>query len=218
MSERYLKKAEGVKPWLKIAANLIDSVNRIAGIIGGLASLALVIVQALVVVMRYGFAASSFLSFPTIYYQEWLVFIFSLIFLLGTAFAMLHDRHVRVDIFYRSSSLRDKAWVNLWGVFFLLLPFMLIFLFKAWPEVFNSWEIQTGSRDGGLSYWYILYSFIVVFLILILLQGLSLVLRSLLVLCFNEPTGFYAEDLAGELEDEEIKAVKKRLATPRDYD
>ena len=69
------------------------------------------------VAMRYAFNRTSIAIF------EWEWHLYSLIFLLGAAFALKHDRHVRVDVFYSQWSPKGQAWVNLLGTLFFLLPF-----------------------------------------------------------------------------------------------
>src|SRR3546814_16115434 len=98
-------------------------------------------------------------------------------------YALLHDAHVRVDIFYRPSSLRYKAVVDLWGATLLLLPLVVIVVMGSYGYVIDSWQRLEVSREtGGLPGLFLPKSVILVFCLLIGLQGLSLAARSLLLL------------------------------------
>src|SRR3546814_19902386 len=98
-------------------------------------------------------------------------------------YALLHDAHVRVDIFYRPSSLRYKAVVDLFGSLLLLLPLVVIVVMSSYGYVIDSWQRLEVSREtGGLPGLFLLKSVITVFCLLIGLQGLSLAARRFPVL------------------------------------
>ena len=86
-------------------------------------SLILVLVTFVVVVIRYAFDSGS------IALQETTTYLHATVFLVGMAYTLQHDAHVRVDIFYAGFSRQTKAWVDLFGALFLLLPFMV---FISW--------------------------------------------------------------------------------------
>jgi TRAP-type mannitol/chloroaromatic compound transport system permease small subunit len=105
------------------------------------------------------------------------------VFMLAAAYTLLHDGHVRVDIFYGSAGYRYKAWVNLCGVLFMLLPMMAIVFWFSIPYVAASWERLEMSREaGGLPGLFLFKTIIPIFCVLVVLQGLSLAGRSILVL------------------------------------
>jgi TRAP-type mannitol/chloroaromatic compound transport system permease small subunit len=102
-------------------------------------------------------------------------------------FALLRDDHVRVDIFYRPWSIRRKAIADLIGVVIFLIPFMVVVLIYATPYVQRSWRIFEGSANiGGMPGLFILKTFIPVFAVLMLLQGIAWAFRSILVLTGRE--------------------------------
>ncbi len=106
-------------------------------------------------------------------YIELQWYMFSLVFLWGGAFALLHDEHVRVDVLYARLSSRARAWIDLLGLLLFLIPFALLSIYVAWPIVYDSWKIHEMSPDpGGLPRYPIKASLIVGFL-LVLLQGVS---------------------------------------------
>jgi TRAP-type mannitol/chloroaromatic compound transport system permease small subunit len=137
-------------------------------------SLLLVLVMFLVVVLRYAFDGGS------IALQESTTYLHASLFLVGMAYTLKHDSHVRVDIFYARLSDQGKAWVNLFGALFMLLPFMLFISWISWPYILDSWEVLEGSREaGGLPGVFLLKSMILVMTVLLSLQALAQVARSI---------------------------------------
>ncbi len=76
-------------------------------------------------------------------------YLFSLVFLLGAAYTLHHDGHVRVDVFYTRLSPRGRAWTGLLGTVFFLIPFCLLMIISSWPGVCNSWAVRELSPDPG---------------------------------------------------------------------
>ena len=137
----------------------------------------MVVTTALVVVLRYAF------SIGWVWLQESYVWMHGLVFMLGAGYTLLHNGHVRVDVFYRPKSRRYKAWVDLIGSLVLLIPMMVLVAWMSWPYVMDSWVRGEVSREaGGLPGLYLLKSAILVFTGLMALQGLSLAARSYLYL------------------------------------
>lgn len=131
------------------------------------------------VAMRYIFNAGS------IALQELEWHIFAVLFLLSTAYTLQQDDHVRVDIFYRGRYSSDvyRAWVNLFGGLFFLLPFCLLIIHSSLPFVSNAFIIAETSPDpGGLPYRWLLKAMIPFSFSLLLLQGISNSLEALLQL------------------------------------
>jgi len=138
-------------------------------------TLIMALVTFLVVILRY------FFNIGWIWMQESVVYMHGILFMVAGGYTLLHEGHVRVDIFYRPRSDFFKSWINLLGVIFLLLPFCGLILFFAFPYVVNSWRVMEGSREaGGLEGVYLLKSIILVFPLLIGLQGVSQAGHSLL--------------------------------------
>jgi len=110
---------------------------------------------------------------------EWHLFAF--IFLIGAGYTLLHDGHVRVDILYQRLSTKGKAWINLIGVLLFLFPGCLMIIITSFKFVYNSWSILEGSPDpGGIPFRFIVKGTIPVGFCLLLLQGTSLGIHSLL--------------------------------------
>lgn len=164
-----------------IAAS-IDRLNRTVGRTVSWLALFMVLVQFTLVITRYVFGISEILV------QESLIYAHGTLFMLAAGYTLLADGHVRVDIFYRGASPRRKAMADLFGVFFLLIPFCALIWIASWPYVEASWAVREGSREtSGIHAVYLLKSVILAFAALVSLQGISLAIKSALVLAGERP-------------------------------
>ena len=133
------------------------------------------------VCMRYFFASSK----AWILELEW--HLFALVFLLGASYALKEDRHVRVDIFYANFSKKKKALINLIGTALFLLPWCAVIIWKSSIYAMSSFDILEGSpQPGGLPARFIIKGSVTFAFILLLFQGVSLILKSILVLQSKE--------------------------------
>lgn len=138
--------------------------------------LGLVLLVGYDVSMRYLFQSGS----VALQEMEW--HLFSIIFLLGAAYTCKHDEHVRLDLFYQSRFMDDyrRAWVNLLGGLFFLIPFCILIIICAWPFLLQSYQYAEGSPDpGGLPHRWLLKAAIPLGFILLMLQGLADILKNL---------------------------------------
>ena len=136
----------------------------------------MVIVTFVVVIMRYVFDAG------LIWVQESVVWMHAVVFMLGAAYTLRAEEHVRVDIFYRSMSERRRAWVNLIGAITFLLPLCAFLAWASFDFVALSWSIGESSREsGGLPYPFVplLKSVLLLMPLAVSLQGLSMFARSI---------------------------------------
>lgn len=164
-------------------SRLLDAINMFVG--RGVAWLALlmVVTQFSVVILRYVFAIGF------IPMQESIWYLHGMLFMLGAGYTLMRDGHVRVDIFYRESSPRRKALIDLVGVLLLLFPVCLATWWLSWSYVANSWRILEASTEvSGLPFIYLLKTVILVFIALLVIQGLSLAIKSLIVLSGLRPS------------------------------
>ncbi len=153
-------------------------------------TLVMVLLQFLVVVLRYGFNQGSIAT------QESVTYLHALVFMLGAAYTLKREGHVRVDIFYRKMNDRGRAWVNLLGTLLLLAPTFVFLLVISWTTVLNSWARMEGSPEaGGLPLVFLLKTILLVMPVLMLLQGLALAARNLL-----ELSGHHIASAAEEVE------------------
>jgi len=138
------------------------------------------------VVMRYMFNT----SFVFMAEAEWHIFAF--IFLMGAGYTLLHDRHVRVDIFYSLMDGRRRALVNCLGVCLFLLPSCYLVLTSSIPWVITAYKVGEVSLDpNGIPARFLLKAVLPVGYLLMLLQGISLAVKSVFILagkplCENE--------------------------------
>jgi TRAP-type mannitol/chloroaromatic compound transport system permease small subunit len=156
---------------------IIDTINKKIGEWVSYFTFLMAAVTFTVVVLRYGF------NLGWIAMQESVVYLHAAVFLLGSAYTLQHDGHVRVDVFYRGFSRKRKALVNLIGTLFLLLPVMVFITAVSWHYVFESWQTLEGSMEsGGLPFLYVLKSFILLFSLTMFFQGVSEALKQTLIL------------------------------------
>lgn len=115
-------------------------------------------------------------------------YLFSIIFLLGAAYTLKHNGHVRVDVFYSNFFARRKTQVNLVGTALFLIPFCVIIILASWPWIVNSWRILEVSNDPGGLPRYPIKSMIIVGFGLLLLQGFSELIKNLAFLTGHIPS------------------------------
>ncbi len=140
------------------------------------------LVLVMVLLVSYDVAMRYFFQSGSVALQEMEWHLFSLIFLIGAAYTLKHDDHVRLDLFYKSKFMDDRrrAWIDLFGSIFLLIPFCILIILSAWPFVYQSYIHLEGSPDpGGLPYRWILKASIPLGFTFLLLQGVSEIVKNL---------------------------------------
>jgi len=163
--------------YLQNFVSFLDNIAEKVGRTIAWLTLLMVIIQFGIVVLRYLF------NIGWIAMQESILYMHALVFMLGAAYTLKHDSHVRVDIFYHKMSHRGKAWVNLLGTLLLLLPVCLFIFTYSWDYVTSSWALLESSREaGGLPGLFILKTSLLAIACFLGLQGISLILKSLLIL------------------------------------
>lgn len=167
--------------WISIAT-AIDRFVEIAGRVFAFLTLTMVLVGVLVVVMRYAF------SIVFTWMQESQIYMHAAVFAVGAAYAMLHNDHVRIDIFYGRMSVKAKAWINLLGTIFFVVPLGILLFTASWDYVLNSWTMLEGSQHmRGIPAVFILKTLIWVFAGGLLLQSVSVLLRNLATITTDAP-------------------------------
>lgn len=162
---------------LQLIAKYIDTFNEWIGRIVAWAALTMVLMQFAVVVMRYAFGLGSIMM------QESVIYLHSILFMIGAGYTLLHDGHVRVDIFYRDASENKKALVDLLGSIFFIIPVCALIWWASLPYVQNSWAVLEGSKEtSGIQGVFLLKSVVLVFAFLVFAQGLSTIAKSILTL------------------------------------
>ncbi|MGB5818348.1 MAG: TRAP transporter small permease subunit [Saonia sp.] len=162
---------------MRSLADTIDALNTRLGRTLSWLTLGIVLVQFMVVLMRYVFGIGDIAA------QELITYMHGFLFMLAAGYTLAVDGHVRVDVFYRTAPPRTKAWVNLLGSICLLLPMCVTVWMVSWSYVYRSWIIFEGSRESsGIQGVFLLKTAILAFAVLLGLQGISLALRSILAL------------------------------------
>jgi TRAP-type mannitol/chloroaromatic compound transport system permease small subunit len=166
---------------LAAIVRFIDRVNDVVGRGVAWLTLAMVVVAVTVAILRYGF------SVGWVWLQESYVWMHGIVFMLAAGYTLLHDAHVRVDIFYGRAGARYRAWIDLLGVVFLLLPVVATVAWVGLPYAVVSWSRLESSREaGGLPGLYMLKTVIPLFCALVSMQGFAMAARATLVLAGRE--------------------------------
>ena len=151
----------------------LDAISKYAGYIAAVLVVILSLLVSYDAGMRYLFSAGSI----ALQEVEW--HLFDVIFLLGLSYALKHDKHVRVDIFFEKYSLDTKHIVQILSMLFLLIPFSLLFLNDALDMTFQSFLQHEVSPDpGGLGNRWVIKAVLVFAFVLLLIQALSEVLKA----------------------------------------
>ena len=158
-------------------ADRIDQFSTAVGRAMAWLVLVVVVVQFAVVVLRYVFGLGS------IWLQESIVYAHAFAFLLASAWVLKSDGHVRVDVFYRGARARTRAWVDLLGTLFLLLPMAVLILSLSLPYAVRAWTIFERSQEtSGLPSVFLLKTAIPMAAAMLIMQGCAQILRAALLL------------------------------------
>ena len=171
-------------PLLNRLSTMIDRGNDVIGRSIAWLTVFMVLTQFAVVVLRYLF------NVGWIAMQESILYMHAFVFLIGAAYTLRHDAHVRVDIFYQRMSIRSRAWVDLLGSLLLLLPVCVFIFVMSWDYVTQSWALMEGSREaGGLPGIFLLKTSILIMPVLLGLQGVAMILKSIVIISGDHKAG-----------------------------
>ncbi|MCO4844511.1 MAG: TRAP transporter large permease subunit [Sulfurovum sp.] len=152
----------------------LDRISKYAGIIAAFLVVVLSLLVAYDAIMRYLFSSGSI----ALQEVEW--HLFDLIFLLGLTYALKHDKHVRVDIFFERYSKESRAIVQILSMLLLVIPFSLVFLSDSIDMMTQSYlQNEISSDPGGLTHRYVIKGVLVLSFILLIIQALSEVFKAL---------------------------------------
>jgi TRAP-type mannitol/chloroaromatic compound transport system permease small subunit len=160
---------------IKKQPGVLDRISIVTGKLASWLTLVMVVVTFVIVIMRYVFDAGA------IWLQESVIWMHAFVFMIGSAFTLQQEEHVRVDIFYRNMGARGRALVDMLGVLLFLLPVCAFLAIKSWDFVGVSWELREGSREpGGLPYPFVplLKSVLLIMPLALALQGVSILLHT----------------------------------------
>ncbi|MEM1054427.1 MAG: TRAP transporter small permease subunit [Bacteroidota bacterium] len=160
---------------------LVAFVDRLSGGIGKAVSWVLVVMTvagAMAAILRYlarplGLAP----ALNALGDVQWMLF--AGVVILGAAWALREDAHVRVDVAAQRFAPRTRAWIDLAGSLFLLLPFCGFLLWALWPAVAQSVAVREAALDpGGLARWPVKI-LVLLGVALLALQGVAQAVRAI---------------------------------------
>ncbi|MBN3891294.1 MAG: TRAP transporter small permease subunit [Nostoc sp. JL31] len=166
-------------------SNIIDNCTERIGRFTSWLVLVMIVLGVWNVIGRY-LGRISGNNFTSNAYIESQWYIFDLVFLLGAAYTLKHNEHVRVDIFYSNWPPGRKALADLVGTIFFLIPFCIITIAFSWDAVVASWQIKEASSDPGGLGRYPIKAMIIVGFVLLIFQGISQAIKNLAILQSKE--------------------------------
>ncbi|HIP50592.1 MAG TPA: TRAP transporter large permease subunit [Campylobacterales bacterium] len=155
----------------------IETLTKKTGYLSAILALTLALLIGYDALMRYLFSAGS------IALQEIEWHLFDIVFLLGLSYALKHDKHVRVDIFFAGYSKDTKAMVQIFSMLFLLIPFSLYFLHGAYEMTLQSYaQNEVSSDPGGLGYRFLIKGVLFLAFVLLILQAIAEIIKAYVIL------------------------------------
>jgi TRAP-type mannitol/chloroaromatic compound transport system permease small subunit len=128
------------------------------------------------------------------------------VFLFLAGYTLLNNEHVRIDIVTGRMSPRVRAWIDIFGTLFFLLPMAFMIMVLSWPIFVDAYERhEVSTNAGGLIIWPARLLVPVGFLLLIV-QGLSELIKRIAFLrgLIRDPSEKHVEKTAEEELAEEI--------------
>lgn len=140
-------------------------------------------------------------------------YLFAAVFLLGAGYGLLKNSHVRIDFISTKLSARARNWVDVVGILLVLFPFCLISIALGWPfflQAFQSGEMSQNA--GGLIRWPA-YGLIPLGFALLMLQGVSELIKRIAFLTGAGPDALSSEDAKSDDQKklEELEAQTAKL-------
>lgn len=146
---------------------MIDTINRYA------AYLSAFVLALLIALVVYDASARYLFQTGSIALQELEWHLFDVVILLGIAYTLQKNLHVRVDIFYDRFSERTRHIIDIIALAFFIFPFSLLILYIGFDFVVLSFEqLEASSNPGGLPYRYLVKSLMPMAFLLLGLQVL----------------------------------------------
>ena len=125
----------------------------------------------------FGDAVARALSSTTYIELQW--YLYTMVFLLGAAYVFKSNSHVRVDIIYSRLKPRAQAIIDVFGIIFLLFPFMIFGMYFSWPSVKKSWEQMEMSPDPSGLPRYPIKTVVIIAFVMLFFQGISELIKNI---------------------------------------
>lgn len=146
------------------------------------------VVIAWEVISRYAFNA------PTVWASGYTQRIFAVYFIMIGAYALIHNGHVRVDIFINQNKFRRFHALNMINML-ALSAWMLAITYESWFYFIDAWDFnETDDSALGHAMWPINLS-LLIGTVLMLVQGVVFFLQSLLAFIGNYPVPVLEDEL-----------------------
>ena len=194
-------------PVLLNFSRLIDKLNTLVGRFAMWLILATTLISAGNALVRKIFNTSS----NSLLEIQW--YLFAGVFLLGAGYGLLKNSHVRIDFISSKLSHRARNWIDVFGIVLVLVPFCLIIISLGWPFFMQAWVSGEMSQNaGGLIRWPA-YVLIPLGFALLLLQGISELIKRIAFLTGNGPDALESEEAKSDDQKklEELEAQTARL-------
>ncbi|NVJ59157.1 MAG: TRAP transporter small permease subunit [Gammaproteobacteria bacterium] len=131
---------------------------------------------------------SQLFSINFIALQESVTWLHAAVFMLGAAYTLQHNEHVRVDIFYHRFSNKTQAIIDIVGTILFLFPLCIFILYSSWGFVEVSWKLKEASAEaGGLPAVYLMKSLILIMPVLLIVEGVHQIVCNIEKLSSNTP-------------------------------
>ena len=173
------------------------------GIITGIAMVLMILNVFYDVIMRYFFKAGS------IAMQEMEWHLFSVIILLGVAYTLKEDGHVRVDLIYDRLASKKKAMINMVGVFLFILPIAFLVGIASIDNAYAAFLSSEQSGDpGGLTNRWIVKALIPLSFLLLVITSIGFFIKNLNVYLGLKTDNSY--NMKTEIEDMKRDTLAKK--------
>ena len=163
--------------WLRIAEHIDNFSEKVGRAVAWLALL-MVLAGAFNAIVRFldrytgaGLSSNSFIE------AQW--YMFSVLFLLGAAYTLKHNEHVRVDVLYGRLPPKARNYINLVGTLIFLFPFCVFMIWVSLPSVQSSWSIWEQSPDPGGLPRYPIKTLIPIAFLMVMVQGFSELIKQI---------------------------------------
>ena len=152
--------------------NLLNKISNNIGSLGSFIYIILIFIISISVILRY------FFSMGFTWLQDLYIWTHGILILIGVAYTLNKDKHVRIDLIYRNLETKSKGTVNFLGAIFFGLPICYLLIFKGYEYFFRSFVLNENSKEsGGLPNIFILKLFILVFGILLFFEIFNQIIK-----------------------------------------
>ncbi len=157
---------------MKAIIEKIETANKAIGVVASWCALAMMLFQMIAVLLRYVF------SYGLITFQEAVVYCHAILFMLGAAYVLQLNEHVRVDVIYANLGRTTRRRIDIIALVFFVLPVAAVIAWFGLPYVARSWATLEASRQsGGIPAIFLLKTTIVVFAMSVGLQAICTAAR-----------------------------------------